>query len=44
MTELTRSEMIELVELQEALEKREQWEHWKDNPRDFIEDCLQIYP
>jgi len=36
--------MIELVELQEALEKREKWEHWKDNPRDFIEDCLQIYP
>ena len=44
MTELTRKEMIEITELQEALEKREQWEHWKDNPKDFIEDCLKIYP
>ena len=44
MTELTRSEMIELVELQDALEKREKWEHWKENPRDFIEECLKIYP
>ena len=44
MTELTRKEMIELVELQEALEKREKWEHWKENPRDFIEECLKIYP
>jgi len=44
MTELTRSEMMEIVELQEALEKREQWEHWKETPRDFIEECLKIYP
>ena len=44
MNKLTRSELEELATLQGELERRNKWKHWKKNPKDFIEECLYIYP
>jgi hypothetical protein len=34
----------EAAKLLVELEKRKKWEFWKENPKEFIEDCLKIYP
>ena len=44
MNRLSRDELREYVELQEALEKKKQWNRWKKHPKEFIEECLKIYP
>ena len=44
LAKLSRNDLQEYVELQEALEKKKKWNHWKKNPKDFIEECLKIYP
>jgi len=44
MNKLSRAELEELATLQGELERRNKWKHWKKNPKDFIEECLYIYP
>ena len=34
----------EAAKLLVELEKRKKWEFWKENPKNFFEDCLKIYP
>ena len=44
LAKLSKGELREYLELQEALAKKKKWNHWKKNPKDFIEECLKIYP
>jgi len=32
------------VKLLAELERRKKWEFWKENPKEFFEECLKIYP
>jgi len=34
----------EAAKLLVELEKRKKWAFWKEHPKEFIEDCLKIYP
>ena len=44
LKKLSKAELVEYVELKEALDKKKKWNHWKKNPKNFIEECLKIYP